>query len=386
MDVYGRGDNARFRFFDNNPHTGVFTEISKHGLSVIGDLNVTGRYNRHFQGFASSMTCANQLQFQGSAATAITIDGMLIVAEMPAHNSHQVCVRAYDIKNGRYLTTIEPSINRGSGSPKYAGGQQAYGGYYYGSITQAETHTQNGSEKDRSKTTVLYWVSHNMPIRIEYNKSTKLFTSKKMGTSRPNSTHYWQPIANYSSGKTYDNMLVMKGDPDSSVNPDNNIRIYNQVYNGSGWSESWRYLGLSNISGYKEVVNNDSNSYTFMYIAGLNPYSGRVYIHGSDDGSMLHTFQIKSSLKRSENWAETMWDNMSNTGSPNYGNQGGLEYIKSHKIPYVNEYVNDDASSFSKRITFDPATKLPVCITIAAYGNDHGSGGTKVLPWNPDWT
>ena len=37
-------------------------------------------------------------------------------------------------------------------------------------------------------------------------------------------------------------------------------------------------------------------------------------------------------------------------------------------------------------ITFDPKTKLPAVITISAYGNDHGAGGTKVLGWRPEWT
>ena len=285
------------------------------------------------------------------------------------------------------MKTIEPSVSRGTSSAKYTGGAHGYGGYYYGSIVQAETHNHNGTEKDRSKSTILYWCSHTLSVRIEYNKSTKLFTTKRMGTSQNNWTHYWQPIATFNTGKTYDNMLLLHGDPHTGVNPDNHVQLYNHEWTGSGWTQSHRYLGLSNINGYKQLVNNDNDSYSFMYIAGINPYSGRVYIHGTDEGNMLHTFQIKSSLKKSnKSWAETMWDNMATGSFPNYGNKGGLEWIKSHKLPYVNEFVNNDASSYGKRITFDPATKEPVCITIAAFGNDHGSGGTKVLAWNPDWT
>ena len=110
------------------------------------------------------------------------------------------------------------------------------------------------------------------------------------------------------------------------------------------------------------MVNVDSDSYAFMSIMGINPWSGRVYIWGADDaGSMMHTFQIKSSLRSpGQAWVQVLWNNISQSHGANYtyGNMGGLEYIHSHKLPYVNEYVNNDASSYNKVITFDPKTKL----------------------------
>ena len=347
-----------------------------------GDLEVHGRIKTGYQ--------HSVLQFSGSATCGIAHDGNLVSSQMSPHNSHQAIVRGFDLSTGRHLQLIEPTKNIGKSNPKYSSGFNL-GGYHYGAFTQAEFHNTNQTEKDRSKTTILYWTVHAMVHRIEYNIATNEYSSKSLGRTNTSPDHYWACFATYNSGNAYDTMLYHRPDPHSSYNPDNHIYISKYDYNGSGYTQdSYRYLALSKVSGYKEMVNVDSDSYAFMSIMGINPWSGRVYIWGADDaGSMMHTFQIKSSLRSpGQAWVQVLWNNISQSHGPNYtyGNMGGLEYIHSHKLPYVNEYVNNDASSYNKVITFDPKTKLPETITISAYGNDHGSGGTKVIYWNNAWT
>ena len=75
--------------------------------------------------------------------------------------------------------------------------------------------------------------------------------------------------------------------------------------------------------------------------------------------SAMHTFQIDPGAKgSSQEWAEVLWNNISNTGSPKYGNQGKLIYQKTWKLPYVNEYTNGSEALFGKRISFDPVTHV----------------------------
>jgi hypothetical protein len=384
IDVYDHkvaGKRKTFRFFDNIPHTKVFAEISEQGTIINGNLEVTGRIK-------SSGYHQEKSEFSGSVACGLAHDGNLVSVQMSPHNTHQAIMRAFDLKTGRHLQLIEPTINVGKSNVKYTSGN-SLGGYYYGSLTQAEFHHSNQTEKDRSKSTVFYWSAHSMTHRIEYNMATKKYTSKNLGNTNLGPGHYWTCFATFNAGNSYDSMLFGHPDPSGDNNPDNHIRIYRQNYTGSGFKhESSRYLALSQVSGYKELVNVDNDSYAYMSFMGINPWSGRVYIWGADDaGSMMHTFQIKSSLRSSgQAWAQVLWNNCSASGSPKYGNMGGLQYIHSHKLPYVNESVHNDASTYNKVITFDPSTKLPGIITISAYGNDHGAGGTKVLGWNPAWT
>ena len=112
-----------------------------------------------------------------------------------------------------------------------------------------------------------------------------------------------------------------------------------------------------------------------------------MYIETVGDSDAMHVFQINPGSKGSgQEWAEVLWNNISNTGAPNYGNLGRLIYKKSFKMPFVQSYVNNDTATFGKTVSFDPATKQPAFISLGGFGNDHGSGGTRVIPWNPNWT
>ena len=380
------GFRNTFRFFDGNPHTKVYASISEAGLivngglSVMNDLDVKGRVR--FQNMTSGAT----LNFHGNSMGAFAMDDVVYINGYATHNGGDT-LSAWNMNNGMLIKVIEPSQNRGKSSVKFTGGY-SWSGRHYADICLAETHNANGSKNTaRNNETIMYMNAHSVMIRIARNRTTGAITTSSMKTASGATYNTWGIFGTFNTGKTYDSFLTCYMNPDN-VNADDHIYIYKHDWTGSGWSQTLRYLAINQIPAFHNIVNMDEGTYVYCHIAGLNPYTGKVYIETIGDMSAMHTFQIDPGAKgSSQEWAEVLWNNISNTGSPKYGNQGKLIYQKTWKLPYVNEYTNgSEAALFGKRISFDPVTHVPQYIAFGGFGNDHTTGGTKVIPWQDAWT
>ena len=269
---------------------------------------------------------------------AFAMDGVVYINGYGVHSGGDT-ITAWNMSNGLHIKSIEPSQNRGTSSVKWTGG---YGWHprHYADMCQAETHNTNGSVKTaRNNETVVYINAHSVMVRMTRNRSTGAISTKSMKTAYTATHNTWGIFAAFNSGKTYDSFLTSYNDPHTSANDDDHIDIYRHDWTGSGWKQIGpRYLSLQYLPGFKELNMIDNASYTYCSIAGLNPYTGRMYIETIGDMCAMHVFQIDAGAKGSSTeWAEVFWNNISNTGAPNYGNRGKLKHIKAFKMPYVNE-------------------------------------------------
>lgn len=201
---------------------------------------------------------------------------------------------------------------------------------------------------------------------------------------------HWRIIA-----QDNNNLMMNYGFENSRVNYANGTQVYvmasgayNATYKSRLYTGLLRYLPqcTAGLNPWMPAANHNQE---YNMICGINPSTGRLYMHRKGGVDVMTVFQIR----RADGTGPTRWYrglyNMLKT-SANQSNTGadGLDYVTQFAIPDAFA-TQTGIQTTSYQVQFSTPTTgndaVPLFLTRGGHWSAWNYGGSQIIPWNSNW-
>lgn len=201
---------------------------------------------------------------------------------------------------------------------------------------------------------------------------------------------HWRIVA-----QDNNNLIMNYGKEDSRVNYANGTQVYvmasgayNATYKSRLYTGLTRYLPQCS-AGLNPWMPAANHNQEYNIICGINPSTGRLYMHRKGGVDVMTVFQIR----RADGTGPTRWYrglyNMLKT-APNQSNAGadGLDYVTQFAIPDAFA-TQTGIQTTSYQVQFSTPTTgndaVPLFLTRGGHWASWNYGGSQIIPWNSKW-
>lgn len=198
-------------------------------------------------------------------------------------------------------------------------------------------------------------------------------------------------------GQDAGNMIMAYGLESSAHNYANGVQsyimskgTYNSAYGSHNYTGVLKYLPQC-TAGLNGSNTGSQHNQTYVMVAGINPTSGRVYLHRKGCDDVMTVMQLSQADGTGPSRWYRAWASMLKT-APDQANTGTyrLNYVSQFAIPdAINSAGGNQTTSYQVQFT-TPTTANPDAVpTYLTRGGHWGSwnyGGAQVIPWQSNWT
>jgi hypothetical protein len=197
-------------------------------------------------------------------------------------------------------------------------------------------------------------------------------------------------------GQDAGNIITTYGVESSSINYANGVQsyvmargTYNNTYKAYNYTGSLKYMPQCS-AGLNGSLNGSEHNQSYIMVAGINPTSGRVYLHRKGCDDVMTVMQLSQADGTGPSRWYRAWSSMLKT-APNQPNTGTykLNYVGQFAIPdAINAQGGNQTTSYQVQFT-TPTTAnpdaVPTYLTRGGHWSNWNYGGAQVIPWQTSW-
>jgi hypothetical protein len=197
-------------------------------------------------------------------------------------------------------------------------------------------------------------------------------------------------------GQDVGNMICTFGYESSAQNYANGVQSY-VMAKGSYNSPyaSYSYTGVTKYmpqcsAGLNGSLNGTQHNQSYIMVAGINPTSGRVYLHRKGCADVMTVMQLSQANGTGPSRWYRAWASMLKT-APDQPNTGTykLNYVTQFAIPdAINTEGGNQTTSYQVQFT-TPTTanpdSVPTYLTRGGHWGSWNYGGAQIIPWQSSW-
>jgi hypothetical protein len=199
-------------------------------------------------------------------------------------------------------------------------------------------------------------------------------------------------------GQVDHNMIMTWGYENTATNYVNGIQSY-IMYKGTYYASpyaAYRYTGVLKYmpqcsSGLNFALTGAHHNQSYVLVAGINPTSGRVYLHRRGCDDVMTVMQLSQANGTGASKWYRAWASMLKT-APNQANTGTyrLNYVSQFAIPdAINSAGGNQTVGYQVQFT-TPTTAnpdaVPTYLTRGGHWGNWNYGGAQLIPWQSNWT
>lgn len=164
---------------------------------------------------------------------------------------------------------------------------------------------------------------------------------------------------------------------------------YNSPYASYNYTGVAKYMPQCS-AGLNGSLNGAQHNQSWIMVAGINPTSGRVYLHRKGCADVMTVMQLSQADGTGPSRWYRAWHSMLKA-APDQPNTGTykLNYVGQFAIPdAINSEGGNQTTSYQVQFT-TPTTAnpdaVPTYLTRGGYWGSYNYGGAQVIPWQSSW-
>lgn len=243
-----------------------------------------------------------------------------------------------------------------------------------------------------SLTTGLPYTNHGRDRNGSAQNTGEYWATEGVHAAGPNGMgSHWNII-----GQDAGNIITAYGYENSSVNYANGLTSYvmakgsynstHAAYNFTG-NQKWVPQCSAGLNG---SLSGSQHNQSYIMVAGINPTSGRVYLHRKGCDDVMTVMQLSQADGTGPSRWYRAWTSMLKT-APDQANTGTykLNYVGQFAIPdAINANGGNQTTSYQVQFTTPTTAKpdaVPTYLTRGGHWGAWNYGGAQVIPWQTSW-
>ena len=325
----------------------------------------------------------------GEVSGAVIIDDALFLSEGDGGGANNHTIAQYTWPDMRLVKFLCP-VPSGSGAPITPGASAWNDGEIVGMIP--DYYGSDGTTVD------IYWLNGQSLKKFTYNRSTKQATVAEHvdscnGASLNLETNGWTigAIRTNPSQSGKPTFITRKIIP-ASNSVSRTVQSGQFVHDGTNYKLTGTNQWLPALHGANEnnsfaagvTFTTGQQDNTYYILAGINPWTGRVYYVTDGLGEGIETFQIDSAQQTNDgNWVGAYQNILSTSGQ---SASGKIDFISNHRLTMARSATDDVTSRVRYDILFDIDTQLPSYVFAPGRRGNRDPKFGSLTKWNTAWT